>query len=151
MGVVKNIKDVVEGELKLDSKKEDIMENKKQEIISYLDEMDEDSLDWILSLLKRRPRKQLKSNPSDDLEMKEIWNHACEIMEKELTEVSYNTWIKNITPIKIKEDVFKLFVSNEFHKGIIEGRYSKLISNALYYATDRRFKLEFLNHDDIEQ
>lgn len=127
------------------------MINKKHEIISYLDEMDEDSLDWLLSLLKRRPRKQRKSNPSDDLEMKEIWNNACEIMEKELTEVSYNTWIKNIAPIEIKEDVFKLFVGNEFYKGIIEGRYGKLISNALYYVTDRRFKLEFLNHDYIGQ
>jgi len=37
------------------------MDNKKQQIISLLDEMDEYSLDWLLNLIERIPKKEEKN------------------------------------------------------------------------------------------
>lgn len=119
------------------------METRKQEIISLLDEMDESSLDWLLYLIKRRPKKEDKIKYSTNPQAKEIWDKVCELIEVELTEVSYNTWIKNIIPVEVDGNKFKLAVGNEFHKGILEGRYTKLFENALFYITDRSFEIEY--------
>lgn len=119
------------------------MDNKKQQIISLLDEMDEYSLDWLLNLIERIPKKEEKIKDSTNPEAKEIWDKVCELIELELTEVSYNTWIKNIIPIGIEDNKFKLAVGNEFYKGILEGRYTKLFKNALFHVTDRNFEIEY--------
>lgn len=41
------------------------MENKKQEIISLLEEMDEEYLNWLLNLIKLRPIKKEKGRYSN--------------------------------------------------------------------------------------
>jgi len=120
------------------------MQDKKQEIISLLNKMDEDELDKLLYLIKLRPKKARKAIINPSLEAKEIWSDACMVMERELTEVSYNTWIKNIIPVNIEEGVFILAVENEFQLGIIKGRYSDLIKTALFYITNIKFELEYV-------
>lgn len=119
------------------------MEGKRQEINSLLDRMDEDSLDWLLSIIKLRIKKEEKIKYIEYPDDKEIWDKVCELIALELTEVSYITWIKDIVPIGIEEDLIKLAIKNEFHKDIIEKRYTKLIKNALLLVTDRKFELEY--------
>lgn len=120
------------------------MENKKQELISLLDQMDEDYLDWLLYLIKLRPiRKEEKAKYTIDPNAKDIWNKVCNLIAREITEVSYNTWIKDITPIGIHENLFKLGIKNEFTKGILEARYSALFKTALFYITDIKYEIEY--------
>ena len=119
------------------------METKKREIISLLDDMDENSLDWLLYLIKRRHKKEDKVKYSTNPEAKEIWDKVCKLIKVESTEVSYNTWIKNIIPIGIEDNIFELAVGNEFHKGILEGRYTRLFKDALFHVTDRKFEIEY--------
>ena len=120
------------------------MENKKQEIISLIEEMDEEGLDKLLYFIKLQPKKKIITNITSSIEAKDIWNDVCISIRKELTEVSYNTWISNITPVSIDEDIFILAIENEFKLGIIKGRYSNLIKTALLYVTDRKFELEYV-------
>lgn len=120
------------------------MDNKKQEIISLLDTMDNNTLEWLLYLIKLRHKSGDNINYSMNPDVKEIWDKACKLMEVELTEVSYNTWIKGIVPIEIAESNFKLGIVNQFNKEIIEGRYIKLIKDALFYVTDINFDVEFI-------
>lgn len=120
------------------------MENKKQEIISLMEEMDEKGLDKLLYFIKLQPKKKILANITSSIEAKDIWNEVCISIRKELTEVSYNTWISNITPVSIAEEIFTLAVENEFQLGIIKGRYSNLIKTALLYVADRKFELEYV-------
>lgn len=120
------------------------MKNKKEEINSLLDQLDEDSLDIILDLIKRRLKKDEKKNYLANPDAKKIWDKACELIRVELNEVSYNTWIKNIVPVEIKGNKIKLGVESEFHKVILEGRYMKLFKSALFYVTDIDFEIEFV-------
>lgn len=120
------------------------MESKKQEIISLIEEMDEEGLDKLLYFIKLQSKKKIITNITSSVEAKDIWNDVCISIRKELTEVSYNTWISNITPVSIAEDIFTLAVENEFQLGIIKGRYSNLIKTALLYVTDRKFELEYV-------
>ncbi|KZL93017.1 chromosomal replication initiator protein DnaA [Clostridium magnum] len=75
---------------------------------------------------------------------KEIWEKTLNIIKGELTEVSFNTWIKSITPISIEDDSVKLSVPNDFTRGILDSRYKDLIINALKLITSKKYNVEFL-------
>ncbi len=73
----------------------------------------------------------------------ELWQKALILIKTELTEVSYNTWLKSLEPISIKGNIIYLSVVNDFSKGILESRYSNLIMNAIKQITSQEYQLEF--------
>ncbi len=75
--------------------------------------------------------------------LKEIWEKTLNIVKGELTEVSFNTWIKSITPISIENDNVRLGVPNDFTRGILNTRYKELIVNALKLITSKKYNVEF--------
>ena len=72
-----------------------------------------------------------------------IWNEVLSLIKVELTEVSFNTWLKTINPLTITEDRLILAAPNEFTKGILEGRYLNLIKNAVVQATGEEYIIQF--------
>ncbi|BEP27670.1 chromosomal replication initiator protein DnaA [Helicovermis profundi] len=78
------------------------------------------------------------------MNIKEIWKNTLLVMKTEVTEVSFNTWLKTIEPITINENVFILSIPNTFNKEIVEGRYSSLIANAVKQITNKNYLLEFI-------
>jgi len=76
--------------------------------------------------------------------IQEIWNKALQIIRTELTEVSFNTWLKTLEPLLVRENSFILIVPNTFNKDILETRYSGLISNAIRQVTSKNYDLEFI-------
>jgi len=79
-----------------------------------------------------------------DYNIKEIWNKTLELLKTELTEVSFNTWLKTISPISIEGNTFILSVPNDFNKEILENRYLSLITNAFYQITSLNFEFKFI-------
>ncbi|HHV46461.1 MAG TPA: chromosomal replication initiator protein DnaA [Tissierellia bacterium] len=78
---------------------------------------------------------------SSELEI--IWNEALKLIKVELTEVSFNTWLKTIKPIAMTESIIILAAPNEFTKGILEGRYLNLIKNAIKQVTKKEYEIQF--------
>jgi len=78
------------------------------------------------------------------MNVKDVWEKTLNLMKSELTEVSFNTWLKTIKPITINNNIFVLSVPNKFNKDILETRYSSLIINALKQVTSKDYILEFL-------
>ncbi|MGB3367060.1 MAG: chromosomal replication initiator protein DnaA [Acidaminobacteraceae bacterium] len=78
------------------------------------------------------------------MNVKDVWEKTLNLMKSELTEVSFNTWLKTIKPITINNNIFVLSVPNKFNKDILETRYSSLIINALKQVTSIDYILEFL-------
>ena len=76
--------------------------------------------------------------------LKETWEKTLNIMKGELTEVSYNTWIKSIIPISLEDYTIKLGVPNDFTRGILNSRYKDLIENALKLVTSTKYNVNFL-------
>ena len=91
----------------------------------------------------QNPKQEIKVGKPDG-ETLYIWDQATEIIGKELTEVSFNTWIENIRPISKDENYFYISVPNYFHQNIIEGRYIDLIENALMLVSDKNYIVEVL-------
>ena len=76
--------------------------------------------------------------------IQEIWNKTLVIIKTELTEVSFNTWLKTLEPVAIQNNNFVLLVPNKFNKEILETRYLGLIANAIKQITSREYELEFI-------
>lgn len=74
-----------------------------------------------------------------DTQLKDIWEKTLNIIKSELTEVSFNTWIKSISPLSIDNNFIKFGVPNQFTKEILESRYKDLISNSLEVITTKKY------------
>lgn len=60
-----------------------------------------------------------------------LWEKTLKNLEKEISGVSYETWIKEIKPVLESNDTLYFEVSNELHKNIIDQRYKETIKSAL--------------------
>ncbi|WP_026883402.1 chromosomal replication initiator protein DnaA [Clostridium akagii] len=76
-------------------------------------------------------------------QLNEIWEKTLNIIKGELTEVSFNTWIKSISPLSIDNNYIRLGVPNQFTKEILESRYKDLLSNAVKLITTKKYSLIF--------
>ena len=76
--------------------------------------------------------------------LSEIWEKTQSLIKTELTEVSFNTWIKTIEPISMEGNQIILGVPNDFTKGILNTRYATLINNAIKQITSTKFEIEFV-------
>ncbi|AOY75416.1 chromosomal replication initiator protein DnaA [Clostridium formicaceticum] len=74
----------------------------------------------------------------------QIWEHTLRLIKAELTEVSFNTWIKTIEPISLQSNQIILGTPNDFIKDILNNRYITLISNALKQATSKQFEIKII-------
>jgi len=73
-----------------------------------------------------------------------LWSKALELLRNELTEISFNTWIKTIEPVSMDADVIELGVPAEFNKGILDSRYSTLIKNAIKQLSSKEYEINFV-------
>ncbi len=82
-------------------------------------------------------------------DLMQLWTECLILMEDEVTPVGFSTWIKDIKPVKIKDNVLTLSVSTNIIKNMVELRYSDLIKNTLTEITGRYFEVEFVIGDNF--
>ena len=68
-----------------------------------------------------------------------------------MTNISYETWIKNIEIQKITNDTITILVSATFHKDTLKNRYYDLIFNTFKFLTNKEYKIEFLSMEDVSK
>ncbi|HYE83107.1 MAG TPA: chromosomal replication initiator protein DnaA [Clostridia bacterium] len=76
--------------------------------------------------------------------IKEVWEKTLDVIKVELTEVSFNTWLKAIQPLSVRDNLFAFSVPDDFTKGILEARYVTLIKNALKQVTSEYYEIKFI-------
>ncbi len=81
-------------------------------------------------------------------QVKGVWKNVLGLLENELTEISFNTWIKTIVPRGMNTKEVTLEVPAEFNKGILESRYSALLQNAFIQATHKEYKIRFVTPNE---
>ncbi|MEG2353881.1 MAG: chromosomal replication initiator protein DnaA [Clostridium sp.] len=86
-----------------------------------------------------------------EAQLREIWDKTVNLIKAELTEVSFNTWIKSITPISSEGSLLKLGVPNNFTKDILENRYRDLIMNSVKVLTSKEYDIDFIVQSDEKQ
>ncbi|HZK33757.1 MAG TPA: chromosomal replication initiator protein DnaA [Bacillota bacterium] len=83
--------------------------------------------------------------------LNELWQKTLQMIKNEITDVSYDTWIKAIEPVSIKGDQLYLCVPNEFTKSILEGRYTGLISSAVKQTTSKVHYITFVLSNEADK
>jgi chromosomal replication initiator protein len=78
-----------------------------------------------------------------DAQLNEIWEKTLNIIKGELTEVSFNTWIKSAIPVSYNNSTIKLGVPNDFTKEILDTRYKDLLINAISLITSKKYDINF--------
>ena len=86
-----------------------------------------------------------------DTDLKELWEKTLTIIKGELTEVSFNTWIKSCEPISISKNTIKISVPNSFTQDILEKRYKDLVVNSIEAACSKTYNLEFLIASELQE
>ncbi len=71
-----------------------------------------------------------------------IWQKALTEIQKNVTQVGYDVYIKNITPISIENNILNLVVSMSLNKSMIEKRYTKIIEDAATHAAGTTLKID---------
>lgn len=76
------------------------------------------------------------------LQANEIWEEALKIIEKEITPLSFNTWIKPLKPISAHNNCFTLETDDIFFKDLINDRYLNLIENVIKQITNTPYSVK---------
>lgn len=82
--------------------------------------------------------------------VQKTWQKTLQLIKSQLTEVSFNTWLKQITPYSIEGNIFSLAIPDDFTRGILENRYKIVIERSVkeILGSDAQVKLVIV---DIEQ
>lgn len=83
-------------------------------------------------------------------QFKNLWEQALNIVKGEMSEISFNTWIKGCEPISLSDNLLKLKVPNSFTKGILDKRYKSFLIKGLKIVTSKNYEIEFLLESDLE-
>ena len=86
-----------------------------------------------------------------ETELKELWEKTLNIIKGELTEVSFNTWIKSCEPISISSNTIIISVPNSFTQDILEKRYKDLVINSIEAACSKTYELEFVIASELQE
>ncbi|AOR22223.1 chromosomal replication initiator protein DnaA [Clostridium taeniosporum] len=84
-----------------------------------------------------------------DADLNKLWEKTLNIVKSEMSEVSFNTWIKSCEPISISDNSIKISVPNSFTKDILDKRYKSLVANSIEAVCSKLYEIEFLIESDI--
>ena len=71
----------------------------------------------------------------------ELLLKAKELLKKEMTEISYSTWIHNLEIKEITNDEIIFHVESVFQKELLETRYYDLLINVFKFLTNKTYKI----------
>ncbi len=74
--------------------------------------------------------------------LSKIWEAACEESKKYISDVGFNTWIRDIKPVSLQSGVLILQIYNEIKKGIFVDFYKDRMEECLLQVTGLPIKIE---------
>ena len=86
-----------------------------------------------------------------DANLTQLWEESLELIKSEMSEISFNTWIKSCEPVSISDQTIEILVPNDFTKDILEQRYKTLIVNCIKQTCSKLYKIKFLIASDLQK
>ncbi len=81
----------------------------------------------------------------------EYWTRVLELVQPEMTSISYDTWVKSLVPVGMDDNVFVLKASSVFQKNIIDTRYGELIKTSIRHITNKDLNLKVILENETEE
>jgi chromosomal replication initiator protein dnaA len=83
-------------------------------------------------------------------ELDELLTKAKELLKEEMTQISYDTWIKEIEIQSMENGNITLLVSNVFNKDSVDARYHSLLVNTFNYLTNKECSVSILSKEELQ-
>ncbi|MDN5276237.1 MAG: chromosomal replication initiator protein [Clostridiales bacterium] len=80
----------------------------------------------------------------------DLWTRALQYMKAQLSDVSFDTWIRVIQPLLLKDNEIVLSVPNEFTKNILQSRYIETIAGSLKEVAGVPIYVKFILENEVE-
>lgn len=84
-----------------------------------------------------------------DADLQELWEQTLNTIKGEMSEVSFNTWIKSCEPISISADTINISVPNSFTRDILEKRYKDLVANSIQSICSKLYNIKFFISSEL--
>ncbi len=86
------------------------------------------------------------------MDMETLWAGTCDLLQQEISAISYNTWIgDNLSPIKLENDCLLLRVRMETMRAFVVKQYQQLIDRCLVRAANRPMRAELLIQAEADE
>jgi len=79
------------------------------------------------------------------------WVKALALMEKELVEISFSTWIKPLKPVFLDGDTLYLGATTGMHVNFVGSKYVPVIQNALSQVSGRGYQINVILQAEAEK
>ena len=76
--------------------------------------------------------------------LNEYWDKTLEIIKPELVGISFDTWIKPLTPVAMDESTIYLKATSLFQKNTIDSRYLQLIKAGFKHITNKDYTVSII-------
>jgi len=74
-------------------------------------------------------------------EENDLLNKAKNLLQEEMSNISYKTWINPIETLEINNNSLFLYVSTVFQKDVLDKKYKSLIENTFSFLTNKDFQI----------
>ena len=78
-----------------------------------------------------------------------LWSRALVVLERETTSLSFNTFIKTLSPYKIEDEFFVVIAPDDLAKASVERRYSLAIEKAINEFCEQTLYLKVILNEDL--
>ncbi|MGJ8730719.1 chromosomal replication initiator protein DnaA [Listeria kieliensis] len=82
--------------------------------------------------------------------IEEIWTRALEIVQKNMSKPSYDTWMKSTTAHSLEDNTFVISAPNNFVRDWLEKSYTQFIANILQEVTGASYDVRFIDGEQEE-
>ena len=86
------------------------------------------------------------------MDMKELWERSCALLETEMNRIVYTTWIQsNLTPVALEEDTLVLRISMENMQRQLMNLHHSRIVDAVSRVAGQRMQVEILTGAEVQE
>ncbi len=82
---------------------------------------------------------------------KYVWEKSLQELKKQMTEISFNTWILPIEALCIRDNSIVLLAQNSVAKNTLTNLYTSSVSNAVNRANDADFMVSFIDPSEADR
>lgn len=83
-------------------------------------------------------------------ELEELLTKAKELLREETTQISYDTWIKELDIQSMEHGNVVLISSSSFNRDTVDARYHSLLVNTFNYLTNKECSVTILSKEELE-
>ncbi len=76
--------------------------------------------------------------------LKDYWQRVLEIIQPEMVGISFDTWVKPLTPISMDDSTIYLKASSQFQKNTVDIKYKELIKIGFKHVTNKDYSINIV-------